>query len=331
MRNQTLAVFMSLGLGGSAMGNTALQWNFNSPVDDGSALTGTMDPNINLTGFTPSITGIGGVELGLTVGDLSLPSFPQDLSSDPKDKDNDTALRTNFYPAQGTANRSAGIEIQINASYIKDIEFSFDKRVNSSASRYLRVQYSTNGGATWVDSSLLDTRTTGVSYPSLGNPGPYYNQYARAVDHPSLNFDFGVLDGVADARIRLVTEFAPSTLAYEGNISNLATGGSPNYVGGENPFIRYDMITIDASLLGDFNDVPGSRTLALFEQRATLARKPDEGRFTFPAPQPAREIDFIFSAPDNAFRAREVQVIDERVASDHRPVLAVLSVGSSRR
>jgi endonuclease/exonuclease/phosphatase family metal-dependent hydrolase len=80
-------------------------------------------------------------------------------------------------------------------------------------------------------------------------------------------------------------------------------------------------------LLGDFNDVPGSRTLALFEKRATMARKPEVARFTFPAPQPAREIDFIFYAPATAFTAREVRVIDERVASDHRPVLAVLAPG----
>ena len=94
---------------------------------------------------------------------------------------------------------------------------------------------------------------------------------------------------------------------------------------------RYlDGLTTPYILLGDFNDVPGSRTLALFEQRATMARKPEEGRFTFPAPQPAREIDFIFYAPAAAFAPREVQVIDERVASDHRPVLAVLSVGSRR-
>ena len=77
-------------------------------------------------------------------------------------------------------------------------------------------------------------------------------------------------------------------------------------------------------VLGDFNDLPESRTLALFKSRTGEARKPDTDRFTFPATAPAREIDFIFFAPPSGWRAREVQVIDERVASDHRPVLAVL-------
>lgn len=77
-------------------------------------------------------------------------------------------------------------------------------------------------------------------------------------------------------------------------------------------------------LLGDFNDVPESRTLALFRARAAEASKPSGARFTFPSDAPAREIDYIFFAPRSAWRATEVRVIDERVASDHRPVLAVL-------
>lgn len=77
-------------------------------------------------------------------------------------------------------------------------------------------------------------------------------------------------------------------------------------------------------LLGDFNDVPESRTLALFKSRATEARKPADDRFTFSSTNPTREIDFIFYAPSTAFTPQEVRVITEPLASDHRPVLAVL-------
>lgn len=77
-------------------------------------------------------------------------------------------------------------------------------------------------------------------------------------------------------------------------------------------------------LLGDFNDVPASRTLALFRERAGEAAKPEADRFTFSATEPSREIDYIFFAPAAAWHAREVKVIDERLASDHRPVVAVL-------
>lgn len=83
-------------------------------------------------------------------------------------------------------------------------------------------------------------------------------------------------------------------------------------------------------LLGDFNDVRESRTLQLFFGRATEAAKPRDDRFTFSSTNPVREIDFIFYSPAAAFSAGEVRVIDEPVASDHRPVLAVLRRTSGR-
>jgi endonuclease/exonuclease/phosphatase family metal-dependent hydrolase len=85
-----------------------------------------------------------------------------------------------------------------------------------------------------------------------------------------------------------------------------------------------DGLTMPYVLLGDFNDLPDSRTLELFRARAAEAKKPDGQRFTFPATRPAREIDYIFFAPADRWRADDVRVIDERFASDHRPVFAVL-------
>lgn len=77
-------------------------------------------------------------------------------------------------------------------------------------------------------------------------------------------------------------------------------------------------------LLGDFNDEPGSRTLALFRARAAEARKPANEHFTFSATAPEKEIDFIFAAPAGAWEVGEAQVVRERLASDHRPVVATL-------
>jgi endonuclease/exonuclease/phosphatase family metal-dependent hydrolase len=81
-----------------------------------------------------------------------------------------------------------------------------------------------------------------------------------------------------------------------------------------------DTLRMPYVVVGDFNDVPESRTLALFGARATEARKPRESRFTFPSPVPVKEIDFLFAAPARAWSIGEVRVIDERMASDHRPV-----------
>jgi endonuclease/exonuclease/phosphatase family metal-dependent hydrolase len=73
-------------------------------------------------------------------------------------------------------------------------------------------------------------------------------------------------------------------------------------------------------LVGDFNDRPGSRTLDLFSQGTVEAFKPRDQRATFPADAPTVEIDFIFGGPNNRWSFSETEVIDEQVASDHRPV-----------
>lgn len=86
-----------------------------------------------------------------------------------------------------------------------------------------------------------------------------------------------------------------------------------------------DTISRPWVLLGDFNDQPGSRTLALFASRAIEARKPSTDHFTFSSTEPAQEIDFIFASPARAWRVRDARVISEPMASDHRPVRATLT------
>ena len=60
--------------------------------------------------------------------------------------------------------------------------------------------------------------------------------------------------------------------------------------------------------------------------RSRLPAIIDDAPFTFPSDAPDREIDYIFAAPALRWRVRAASVIDERVASDHRPVLAVLEL-----
>lgn len=81
-------------------------------------------------------------------------------------------------------------------------------------------------------------------------------------------------------------------------------------------------------LLGDFNDEPGSRTLKLFQSIAKEVPKPASNRFTFNSTKPEKEIDFIFCAPADRWEVTPCQVIDEKMASDHRPVFAELTLRS---
>lgn len=81
-------------------------------------------------------------------------------------------------------------------------------------------------------------------------------------------------------------------------------------------------------VMGDFNDEPGSRTLALFRERATEAAKAEGRRFTFSTDDPRKEIDFVFAAPASRWDVLEARVVDERLGSDHFPVIVVLSQGA---
>lgn len=84
-----------------------------------------------------------------------------------------------------------------------------------------------------------------------------------------------------------------------------------------------------AILAGDLNDVPGSKPLREFATEWTVAN--EEPLPTFPAAEPARQIDFILFRPAQRWKAIEVRVLDEDVASDHRAIFAVLELARKGR
>ncbi len=78
-------------------------------------------------------------------------------------------------------------------------------------------------------------------------------------------------------------------------------------------------------LAGDFNDVPGSETIAILASafELTCSACPP----TIPVIAPTRAIDFIaYKHPQQKFRTKAHKVIDEKYASDHRPVFALIEL-----
>ncbi|MFT7619454.1 MAG: endonuclease/exonuclease/phosphatase family metal-dependent hydrolase [Planctomycetota bacterium] len=85
-------------------------------------------------------------------------------------------------------------------------------------------------------------------------------------------------------------------------------------------------------LLGDFNDSRGSKTLELLSANKLDAEKPAADYLTFSSVKPEKEIDFIFASPRSEWELRWCKVLNGRVTSDHRPVIAVLDLlGHSER
>ncbi len=78
-----------------------------------------------------------------------------------------------------------------------------------------------------------------------------------------------------------------------------------------------------AILAGDLNAQPGSTTILAFSKTWENATS-REGLFTFPSTTPNEQIDFIFYRPATCWRVVETKVLEEAVASDHRPILAIL-------
>ena len=91
---------------------------------------------------------------------------------------------------------------------------------------------------------------------------------------------------------------------------------------------REDKPTI---LAGDLNARPESKTIGRFvpgwKDAAAEGGKGDAGAApTFPADKPNRRIDFVMLRPPAAWQVVETKVVAEPVASDHRPVLAVVEL-----
>mgnify|MGYP002083465773 FL=1 len=80
-----------------------------------------------------------------------------------------------------------------------------------------------------------------------------------------------------------------------------------------------------ALVAGDLNALPDSTALRAFEA-AHWTRANKEILPTSPVVNPRRQIDYVLYRPGNRWRVAEVRVLDEAVASDHRPVLAVLEL-----
>jgi endonuclease/exonuclease/phosphatase family metal-dependent hydrolase len=82
-----------------------------------------------------------------------------------------------------------------------------------------------------------------------------------------------------------------------------------------------------AILAGDLNAMPDSRVIAELEKHWKVVGAYDgtnKPLRTFPSASPDRWIDYVLVRPADRWEVVEVRVLDEPVASDHCPLLAVL-------
>jgi endonuclease/exonuclease/phosphatase family metal-dependent hydrolase len=87
-------------------------------------------------------------------------------------------------------------------------------------------------------------------------------------------------------------------------------------------------------LAGDLNATPDSNVIRSLEKHWKIAgvdakrQESDDNSarrlFTYPADKPTKHIDYVLFRPADRWQVVETRVLDEREASDHRPLLTVL-------
>lgn len=80
---------------------------------------------------------------------------------------------------------------------------------------------------------------------------------------------------------------------------------------------------IPTILAGDMNATPEAEPIQILQKQWTNAID-DKATPSAPATKPRSRIDYIFYRPAADFEVIETKVIDESLASDHRPVFAIL-------
>ena len=105
------------------------QWNFNSLPPDASTSTGRTAPSMG----TGTVTLLGGVTESFVAGG----------AKDPASADN-SAWSVSKFPQVMVSNRMAGVRFQASTAGFERISIGWSQQNSGSASRYARVQYSTD-------------------------------------------------------------------------------------------------------------------------------------------------------------------------------------------
>ena len=130
---------------------------------------------------------------------------------------------TTSYPPQGTSNKTAGVQFNTSTLGYQNILLAWEQKHSATASKYTRLQYTTDG-STFVDGDLItmtSTRTaTGYSFTSDLSGIPSVN------NNP--NFAF-----------RVVSEWESTAIGttnsnYDGSSTAYSTGGT----------VRFDLMSV---------------------------------------------------------------------------------------
>jgi hypothetical protein len=202
------------------------QWNFNSVSADANVGTGSTSPSIG--------SGTAALIGGTTA------TFATGSSGDPASAGSDNSgWNTTSYPAGTANNKTAGLQFNLSTVGKQNIVVSWDERVSNTGSKYVRLQFTTNGTA-FLDFPTATAINAATVFEAKTNN---LSGFLGVNNNP--NFAF-----------RIVAEFE----------SSAAGTGNPNYVGaagtyGTSGTVRFDMVTVIGATIQSSNPPPAAPTL----------------------------------------------------------------------
>jgi hypothetical protein len=211
------SVVVTNAFGSATSSNAALQvvsgvvaqWNFNSSPPDTNVNTGTTSASVG--SGTASAVG-------------TTPAFFTGSGNDPANAGTDNSgWSTTGYASQGTGNKEYGAQFTVSTMGYKNVALSWDQRVSPTASKYFRLQYTTNG-VDFLDSTSVVTMVTTNIFESKTN-----NLASIPGSDNNSNFAF-----------KIVAEFESSAINTT-NTNYVTASGSGYAVSGT---VRFDMMTV---------------------------------------------------------------------------------------
>jgi hypothetical protein len=217
------------------------KWNFNDTFNISSPPTNSPAPSFG-TGTAAA------VNLGRTF--VLWPPYQDNTDTE---SSTNGAWGTSNYPTNGpsggVSNKQAGVRFNVSTVGLKNVTVAYDIRVTSTASRYERLQFTTNGN------DFIDFPTSSPINPGVVTPTAIFD---------SRSFSLAGFPGVRDNAnfgIRIVTEIeSTATYGVSANTNYVpATGASYD---ANNGSISYDLVKISADAITSANLPPTVSTIA---------------------------------------------------------------------
>ena len=220
------------------------QWNFNSATPDGSPSTGSTNPSAG-SGSAFLINGTSA-------------TFSTGSTNDPATSFDDSGWNTSSYPPDGSSNKTAGVQFNVDTQGYTNIVVRWDLRVSSAASKYYRLLYSSDG----------------VNYSDSANPAATLNVVSTASYYEAQTNDLRAIGELADnpnVSFRIVSEFQ-STAAGSGTNGYVTTSGTNNY--SRSGTVRFDWVTVLGTPIPGANTPPGISSLSNLTLRVNSTSPP---------------------------------------------------------